>query len=169
VSSSKQIPRLGPVRVALLIALLQTPHRFRTKRQLWNYCGLGFADAEQRRIPVHRGTAAACAETTGAARSQRQPQSRSEESLSRVRPRRPGTKDDPLREFYQNLLCRRDGTADGAPDSGAQDCGHCIKDLEGRRTASSGKPLKQQASLSVTRARRQPQGSFPAAGHSIFR
>src|SRR6266851_3518036 len=35
-----QIPRLGPVRVALLIALLQTPHRFRTKRQLWAYCGL---------------------------------------------------------------------------------------------------------------------------------
>ena len=34
------IPRLGPVRVALLIALLQTPHRFRTKRQLWAYSGL---------------------------------------------------------------------------------------------------------------------------------
>src|ERR1017187_9127125 len=33
----------------------------------------GLADAEQRRIPVHRGTTAACAETTGAARSQRQP------------------------------------------------------------------------------------------------
>jgi transposase len=37
----QQIPRLGPIRVALLIALIQTPHRFRTKRQLWNYCGLG--------------------------------------------------------------------------------------------------------------------------------
>jgi transposase len=24
----------------LLIALMQTPHRFRTKRQLWAYCGL---------------------------------------------------------------------------------------------------------------------------------
>jgi hypothetical protein len=34
------IPRLGPIRAALLIALLQTPHRFRTKRQLWAYCGL---------------------------------------------------------------------------------------------------------------------------------
>jgi hypothetical protein len=28
--------RTGPIRVALLIALLQTPHRFRTKRQLWH-------------------------------------------------------------------------------------------------------------------------------------
>src|SRR6476661_321958 len=36
----RQIPQLGPVRVALLIALVQTPHRFRTKRQLWAYCGL---------------------------------------------------------------------------------------------------------------------------------
>jgi transposase len=36
----RQIPRLGPIRVALMIALLQTPHRFRTKRQLWGYCGL---------------------------------------------------------------------------------------------------------------------------------
>ena len=36
----RQIPRLGPIRVALLMALIQTPHRFRTKRQLWAYCGL---------------------------------------------------------------------------------------------------------------------------------
>jgi transposase len=34
------IPALGPVRVALLIALLQTPHRFRGKRPLWTYAGL---------------------------------------------------------------------------------------------------------------------------------
>ena len=36
-----EIPGLGPVRVALLIAILQTPHRFRTCRQLWTYAGLG--------------------------------------------------------------------------------------------------------------------------------
>ena len=36
----RQIPTLGPIRVALLIAVLQTPHRFRTKRQLWAYSGL---------------------------------------------------------------------------------------------------------------------------------
>jgi transposase len=34
------IPSLGPVRVAVLMALMQTPHRFRTKRQLWAYAGL---------------------------------------------------------------------------------------------------------------------------------
>ena len=36
----RQIPSIGPIRAALLIALLQTPNRFRTKRQLWAYCGL---------------------------------------------------------------------------------------------------------------------------------
>ena len=30
----RQIPSIGPIRAALLVALLQTPHRFRTKRQL---------------------------------------------------------------------------------------------------------------------------------------
>jgi len=34
------IPFLGPVRVALLLATMQTPWRFRTKRNLWAYAGL---------------------------------------------------------------------------------------------------------------------------------
>jgi transposase len=36
----RDIPCIGPIRTALLIALVQTPHRFRTKRQLWAYSGL---------------------------------------------------------------------------------------------------------------------------------
>jgi len=36
----RQIPSIGPIRAALLVALIQTPHRFRTKRQLWAYIGL---------------------------------------------------------------------------------------------------------------------------------
>lgn len=34
------VPTLGVVRVAQLIASAVTPHRFRTKRQFWSYCGL---------------------------------------------------------------------------------------------------------------------------------
>jgi transposase len=37
----RQIPGIGPLRATQLVALMQTPHRFRTKRQLWNYSGLG--------------------------------------------------------------------------------------------------------------------------------
>jgi len=36
----RRIPHIGPIRAALLIAFIQTPHRFRTKRQLWAYSGL---------------------------------------------------------------------------------------------------------------------------------
>jgi transposase len=36
----RQIPAIGPIRAALLIALMQTPHRFRTKRPLWADSGL---------------------------------------------------------------------------------------------------------------------------------
>ena len=36
-----QIPSIGPIRAAVLIGILQTPHRFRTKRQLWTFSGFG--------------------------------------------------------------------------------------------------------------------------------
>jgi transposase len=34
-------PGLGPVRVAQMIPIVLTPHRFRTKRPFWAYCGFG--------------------------------------------------------------------------------------------------------------------------------
>src|SRR5450631_3798436 len=36
-----QIPSIGPIRAAVLLGILQTPHRFRAKRQLWIYSGVG--------------------------------------------------------------------------------------------------------------------------------
>jgi transposase len=36
-----QIPSMGPIRAAVLMGILQTPHRFRTKRQLWTFSGFG--------------------------------------------------------------------------------------------------------------------------------
>lgn len=55
----QSIPFLGDVRVAQLLAIMATPHRFRTKRNLWPYSGLAvvtrtsadqeFADGKLRR------------------------------------------------------------------------------------------------------------------------
>lgn len=45
------VPELGAVRVAQIIASVDTPHRFRSKRQFWAYCGLAVvtrASAEYR-------------------------------------------------------------------------------------------------------------------------
>lgn len=36
-----EVPGLGPIRVAQVIAAIGSPYRFRTKRQLWAYCGFG--------------------------------------------------------------------------------------------------------------------------------
>jgi len=35
-----QIPSIGPIRAAVLLGIVQTPHRFRSKRPLWKYSGL---------------------------------------------------------------------------------------------------------------------------------
>src|SRR5467141_2703650 len=37
----RQILCIVPIRAARLLALMQTPHRFRSQRQLWTYSGLG--------------------------------------------------------------------------------------------------------------------------------
>jgi transposase len=37
----REVPGFGPLRVALLMAAMQTPHRFRTRRKLWGYAGFG--------------------------------------------------------------------------------------------------------------------------------
>ena len=64
----RSIPFLGPVRVAQLLAIIGTPYRFRTRRQLWPYAGLAVvtrstADGEivegkvrrRKRAPLTRG------------------------------------------------------------------------------------------------------------------
>jgi transposase len=38
-----KVPTLGGVRTAQLISSVVTPHRFRSKRQFWSYCGLAVA------------------------------------------------------------------------------------------------------------------------------
>jgi transposase len=48
-----QIPAIGPIRSAVLLGVLQTPHRFRSKRQLWTYSGFGIetqSSADHRKV-----------------------------------------------------------------------------------------------------------------------
>jgi len=64
----RSMPFFGPVRVAMLLAVIGTPHRFRTRRQLWPYVGLSvvtrtsgegeFVDGKlqrKQRAPLTRG------------------------------------------------------------------------------------------------------------------
>lgn len=97
-------PGIGPKRAAVLLATVVTPHRFRSKRQFWSYCGFGVVTRSSsdwvhsrngwQRAPVMqtRGLNRTCNRTLkalfkGAA-------------LNAVM----HTKDDPLRQKYDQLL-----------------------------------------------------------------
>jgi transposase len=51
----KQVPGLGPIRVAQIIAGVGTPYRFRTKRQFWAYCGLAVVTRSSAEYEFVRG------------------------------------------------------------------------------------------------------------------
>lgn len=51
----QSVPFLGPIRTALLIGRIQTPHRFRTKRQFWAYCGLALETRESAQFRLVNG------------------------------------------------------------------------------------------------------------------
>jgi transposase len=51
----QSVPFLGPIRAALLIGRVQTPHRFRTKRQFWAYCGLAIETRDSAEYRVVNG------------------------------------------------------------------------------------------------------------------
>lgn len=52
----KRIPCLGPVRSAQIVAVVGTPHRFRTKHQYWPYCGLAVVRRSTSDYEVRQGT-----------------------------------------------------------------------------------------------------------------
>ncbi len=143
----RQIPSIGPIRAALLIALMQTPHRFRTKRQLWAYCGLALKTSTSGEYRFVRGPTETLQEIPGHSRAQRQPQSRSEKYLQGCSdPGRCRTAD----RFRSSTPPGRprDEADDGAPHPGAQDRGHHFDRLE-ERSAFRRRTSETTSSLSV--------------------
>lgn len=51
----KQIPVLGPIRVAEILASIGSPHRFRTKRPLWAYSGLAVTTRASAQYEILKG------------------------------------------------------------------------------------------------------------------
>lgn len=108
----RAIPYFGPVRVALLLAFLQTPWRFRTKRNLWAYAGLAVrtrTSAEYHlagRTPVRRHRAPL---TRGLNQNHHPLIKAIFKSAATAATARPGA----LRDFYQHLVARglREGMA----------------------------------------------------------
>jgi transposase len=99
----RQIPRLGPIRVALAIALIQTPHRFRTKRQLWAYCGLAL---QTRSSGEYRYTGGQLqhSKKLPALRGLNVNHNHDLKHLFKSAATQASPSKDPLGDFYQNLL-----------------------------------------------------------------
>ncbi len=99
------IPYLGPVRVALLLATLQTPRRFPTKRNLWGYAGLAVVTRSTAEWewgdggPVRRARPAM---TRGLNRNHNHVLKSVLKGAADAAVHRPG----PLQDFYRHLLAR---------------------------------------------------------------
>lgn len=101
----RTIPFFGPVRVALLLATMQTPWRFRTKRNLWAYAGLAVvsrSSADYQLVngrPVRRRRAPM---TRGLNRNHNRVLKNVFKSAATAATARPGA----LQTFYQNMVAR---------------------------------------------------------------
>lgn len=99
----RSVPFLGEIRVALLLATLQTPWRFRTKRALWGYAGLAVVmrtSAEYELVdgrPRRRGRAP---RTRGLNRNHNPVVKNVLKSAATAAASRPGA----LQDWYQQLL-----------------------------------------------------------------
>ena len=101
----RQIPSIGPIRAALLIALLQTPNRFRTKRQLWAYSGFGIEthdSGEHRYVDGELRRAKKKATVRGLNRNY----NRDLKNLFKSAAIQAAVQPGPLHEFYAALLAK---------------------------------------------------------------
>ena len=127
----RQIPSIGPIRAALLLALVQTPHRFRTKRQLWTYSGFGIEthdSAEYRYVAGQLERSKKPQQVRGLNRNY----NHDLKNLFKSAATNAVAKSGPLQESYLALVKRGIRPGDGPSHRGAQDRRHHISDLEER-------------------------------------
>ena len=99
------IPGIGPIRAALLIALMQTPHRFRTKRQLWKYSGLGLETHDSAQYDVAEGRLQRSKKPATVRGLNKDHNHDLKDSFKGAATRVSGSH-GPLRDFYENLLAK---------------------------------------------------------------
>lgn len=101
----RAIPGFGPLRVALLIASMQTPHRFRTRRKLWTYAGLGLVQEGSSEYGWVEGRAVRrprAVQLRGLNRNHRPGLKEIFKSAALLAIRQPG----PFKDYYQSRLQR---------------------------------------------------------------
>jgi transposase len=99
------IPAIGPIRAAILITVMQTPHRFRTKRQLWNYSGLGLETYDSAEYRAVRGQLER-SRKQATVRGLNKDYNHDLKDIFKGAAMRASTASGPLRDFYENLLAK---------------------------------------------------------------
>ena len=130
------IPFLGRVRVAVLLATMRTPWRFRTKRNLWGYSGLAVVTSSSADYTLVRGAAGAAAPRTHDAGAQPQSQPGAQGCLQGRGHGRHGTA-WPAAGLLSRDDRSRDATGTRTGDPDPQACGDHTTALEDRRALRS--------------------------------
>ena len=126
------MPFLGLLRAAVLIGGAQTPHRFRTKRQFWTYCGLALEtrdSAEYRVIDKQVERKNKPAQVRGLNWNYTHELKNVFKGAANAAWRWPGG----ISRVSPWTAEERNAAGDGAFDLGAQDRRHCPEDMEERR------------------------------------
>jgi transposase len=101
----RQIPGIGPLRAAHLVAVMQTPHRFRTKRQLWTYSGLGLETHDSAQYRVVEGQLQRSNKPV-TLRGLNDNHNHDLKDIFKGAAMRASTAAGPLRDFYEALLAK---------------------------------------------------------------
>jgi transposase len=101
----RKIPGIGPLRAAHLVALMQTPHRFRTKRQLWTYSGLGLETHDSAQYRVVEGQLQRSKKPV-TLRGLNDNHNHDLKDIFKGAAMRASTAAGPLRDFYETLLAK---------------------------------------------------------------
>jgi hypothetical protein len=99
----QKIPYIGPIRATLLVALMQTPHRFRTNRQLWAYSGLALETRISAEYHYVQGQLQR-SKRPAALRGLNQNHNHDLKSIFKGAATKAGSAKGPFRDFYNGLL-----------------------------------------------------------------
>ncbi len=160
------IPSIGPIRAAMLLGILQTPHRFRTKRQLWTYSGVGIETSSSADHHVVKGQLERKkkqVEIRGLNRNHNHDLKNLFKGAAIVAATKPG----PFAEFYAELVGQGHAAGNGAADPGEEDCHDRVDRVEERSVLR--RPTSETTnSLSVSERVRSISGIFSGGGRRVL-
>jgi Transposase IS116/IS110/IS902 family len=141
----------------LLVALLQTPYRFRTKRQLWAYSGFAVETHDSGEYRYVRGKLQRNRERI-TVRGLRDHYNRDLKNLFKGAAISASTRPGPIHDIYVALVAKGMRPDDGSSHPHTKDCHHHFNHVEERRE------LRPSTVASASRLSLSGEQGFPSRG-----